>query len=46
MKNNIPKAKLTLIKIRGTEDVTEELDDIIVSLEEEKKTKGMWVRMK
>ncbi|KAK3767612.1 hypothetical protein RRG08_003873 [Elysia crispata] len=40
MKNNIPKAKLTLIKIRGTEDVTEELDDIIVSLEEEKKTKG------
>ncbi|GFN97446.1 solute carrier family 2 (facilitated glucose transporter), member 13 [Plakobranchus ocellatus] len=39
MKDNIQKGRRTLQKIRGVQEVTEELEDIILSLEEEKKTK-------
>ncbi|RUS77737.1 hypothetical protein EGW08_014496, partial [Elysia chlorotica] len=39
MKNKIPKAKKTLMQIRATSDVNEELERIVQSLEEEKKTK-------
>ena len=40
MKKKLDQAEKTLMRIRDSQDVSEELQDIVISLEEEEKTKG------